>query len=458
MATGTGTAFLSANAFFALGLEATRGTAAATPTDIPVNGPAMTPMITWLKDAALRGSPVDEYDEVAGVRADDVDVKGYVYADSFPILVRGILGGADTKTGAGPTYTHTIGLANNATTASQPPSVTATLFDAANVFQIAAAQMVSLDITTGADKAMEWTAKMTGNPWSVLDEPPSTTWGTVSQIPPWNAVVSVAGTQVYFVETFDIKIDRKSAPIYTSGQQGPYVTFAGPIGVTGTLNCVVATATDPFSVGTPTQASTTAQGTPTFSVTITSGSNDTFTFTGGGGGATPETFVIPPGTYANIGALEAAVAAAVGSVSSEAFSTHCAVTNTAGALTFTMVGNGGAIDNGNTISTATHSALSALGFTGTATYSGGVNGTPSALTRDQVALVATFTDPAASGSVQFHMNDVQFSQPKRTVGKIYTDISVEFTAIANTTDATAGGYSPLKIVVVNGVSTAFVGS
>ena len=99
-----------------------------------------------------------------------------------------------------------------------------------------------------------------------------------------------------------------------------------------------------------------------------------------------------------------------------------------------------------------------MGFTGTATYSGGANGTPSALTRDQVALVATFTDPVASGSVQFHMNDVQFSQPNRTVGKIYTDISVEFTAIANTTDATAGGYSPLKIVVVNGVSTAYVGS
>ena len=88
---GNGTAFNTANSFASLALETTRGTAAATPTYFPVSAPAMSPMITWLKDQALRGSPVSEYDEVAGVRSDDFDLKGFVYEDSFPILLRAIL-------------------------------------------------------------------------------------------------------------------------------------------------------------------------------------------------------------------------------------------------------------------------------------------------------------------------------------------------------------------------------
>ena len=330
---GNGTAFLSANAFASLGLESTRGTAAASPTDIPVNGPAMSPMITWLKDDAMRGSPVSQYDDVPGPRADDLDLKCYGYEDSLPILLMSALGTTDTKTGSGP-YVHTIGLANSASTASQPLSVTGVLFDAANAWQITAAQCVSLDIASGADKALDITAKYTGNPWTKLSSTPTPTWGTVPLIPSWNTTVSIAGSQVYFVETLDLKIDRKSAPIFTEAQQGPYVVFAGPIEVTGKLTCVVATNADPFTVGS----------------------------------------------------------------------------------------------------------------------------TPYALSRDAVALVATLTNPATSGSVAFTMTNTQFKNPKRQVSKLYTTIDVDFVALADTTDATASGYSPIKTVTTNSVSTAYVGS
>jgi hypothetical protein len=49
---------------------------------------------------------------------------------------------------------------------------------------------------------------------------------------------------------------------------------------------------------------------------------------------------------------------------------------------------------------------------------------------------------------------VQLHDPKRTVGKEYTEIEVAFTANANSTDA-ASGYAPVKFTAVNAVSTAY---
>lgn len=330
---GTGTAFNTANSFASLALETTRGTAAATPTYFPVSAPAMSPMITWLKDQALRGSPVSEYDEVAGVHSDDFDLKGFVYEDSFPILLRAILGGADTVTGAGP-YVHTIGLANAASTGSQPPSVTGVLFDAANAFQITGSQMVSLDLSSGADKGLEWTGKFTGNPWTVLGSTPSSSWGTVPLIPSWNTTISIGGSSIGYIETLDLKIDRQTKPIYTEGQQGPYVVFAGPIAVSGSFSAVVATNADPFTIG----------------------------------------------------------------------------------------------------------------------------GSAYALYRQQKATVLTFSNPNTTGSVALTMTSVQFSEPKRKVDGEYTKLDVNFTALADTTDATAGGYSPIKTVTTNSISSAYTGS
>ena len=90
--------FLTANSQFGLIVEATRGTLPSSGTTyyLPVVTPQVSPMQKFLRDEALRGSPVSLYDNVAGVRHDEYDVKGYVYADSFPILLRAILGGTDT--------------------------------------------------------------------------------------------------------------------------------------------------------------------------------------------------------------------------------------------------------------------------------------------------------------------------------------------------------------------------
>ena len=112
-------AFLVANSYLGLLQETTRGTTppAGTPVYIPVFSPQVTPMQTFLRDEALRGSPTVVYDQVQGVRHDEYDAKFYLYADTFPWLVTSVLGGNDTISGAGP-YTHVIKFYNNATNLS----------------------------------------------------------------------------------------------------------------------------------------------------------------------------------------------------------------------------------------------------------------------------------------------------------------------------------------------------
>ena len=229
--------FLTANSFLGLGLEATRGTAAATPTFIPITSPQVTPMQVFLRDEALRGSPVSLYDSVAGVRHDEYDVKGYVYADSFPILVRAILGGADTVTGAGP-YLHTMKLLNDSTIGSQPPSVTIQDFDGATTFQMTGAQMSDLNFTFGAEAAAEWTAKFMGNPYTQIAKP-SASFSTEGFAPGWDVTATIAGSSVAYVVDGDINITRNTGPIFTAGTQAPRSNFAGPIDVSGRLLCVV---------------------------------------------------------------------------------------------------------------------------------------------------------------------------------------------------------------------------
>lgn len=240
--------FLTANSFLGLGIEATRGTLASSITYIPITGPQLTPMQTFLRDEALRGSPTTVYNQIAGVRHDEYDVKGYMFADSFPLLLRAVLGSTDTKTGTTPTFTHVIGLLNDNTVGSQPPSVSIQDFDGANGFQMLAAQATELGVTFGAEVAAEWTAKFTGNPSTNISKP-TATFSTEPFVPSWNATVSLAGSSVAYVQEGDFKIDRKSAPIFTMGTQGPRVNFAGPSEVTGRLVMVTEGTTDPFIIG-----------------------------------------------------------------------------------------------------------------------------------------------------------------------------------------------------------------
>ena len=333
-------AYLVANSYLGIMPEASRGTlnSGGTPVYIPVTAPQVTPMQTFLRDEALRGSPVMVYDQVQGVRHDEYDAKFYLFADTFPNLVKAVLGGTDTVTGAGP-YTHNIKLLNNASIGSQPQSYSIMDFDGANFFTLLGAQADQLDISFGAEAAAEATVKFMANPYtsgtSATSPFSAPSLSTVHMIPAWDTVISVAGTPYTYIQDGTLTIARKTAPIFTMGTQAPYQNFAGPIEVSGKFTAVVNSTSDSWSTGT---------------------------------GAT-------------------------------------------------------------------------------------------ALTRSPQALVITFTDPNDSSggtqfSVSFTMTQAQFQNVKRTRGKAYTEVEVEFTANADATDATTG-YSPIQANIINATAAPY---
>jgi len=332
--------FLTANSYLGMVIETTEGTLPTTGTSywLPVTTPQITPNQMFLRDEALRGSPTTVYDQVQAVRHDEFEFKTFLFADTFPVLLRSILGGTDTKTGSGP-YTHTIKVLNSPSTGSQPPTYSILDFDGANYFTVTGAQADTLGLTFGADAAAEVAVKYLGNPYVSYTSAP-TVFATQSLsaehlIPAWNTVVSIGGTTYTNVSTGEISINRKTQPIFTLGTQAPYNLFAGPIEVTGKFTFVINSTADVFSTGS-----------------------------------------------------------------------------------------------------------SAYG-----------------LTRSPEAIVVTLTDPndATSGtqhSVAFTMSAAQIHSIKRTRGKEYTELEVEFTANANQTDS-ATGYSPIQTTVINGTSLSY---
>jgi hypothetical protein len=240
-------AFQVSNGFVGLGIEGTRGTLSSAMKFIPVTSPQTTPQQTFLRDSAFRGSPVATYDHVAGVGSTSYDAKFNLYSDTFPLLSRGILGGTDAATASGGKYLHAISLLNAPTTGSQPPSISIQDFDGANTLQILAAQMSTLSFTFGAEAAAEVTTKLVGNLFTNASAP-TPTFGTVSLIPGWNIATTIGGTSYGYVSDGEITIERSAAPIFTGGQQGPKLSFAGPVEVTGRITLVTDTANDPFLV------------------------------------------------------------------------------------------------------------------------------------------------------------------------------------------------------------------
>ena len=332
--------FLTANSYLGMVIETTEGTLPTTGTVywIPVSSPQITPNQMFLRDEALRGSPTTVYDQVQGVRHDEFEFKTYLFADTFPTLVRSVLGSTDTVTGSGP-YTHKIKVLNAPSTGSQPPTYSILDFDGANYFTTTGSQADSLALTFGAEAAAEATVKYLANPYTSYTSAP-TVFATQSLssehlIPAWDTAITIGGTSYTNITTGELTINRKTQPIFTLGTQAPYNLFAGPIEVTGKFTMVINSTSDVFSTGS-----------------------------------------------------------------------------------------------------------SAYG-----------------LTRSPEAISITLTDPNdATGGTQhsanFTMSAAQISNIKRTRGKEFTELEIEFTANANSTDASTG-YSPIQTTFINNQSTAY---
>lgn len=94
-----------------LGIETTRGTPAATLFSLPVKAPKYKPDLTIITDDTLQGNMTTTQDLVRGLRYDSHGWDSYPYLDSFPVMLRCLLGSADTVTSA-PTSTTLAAAAN----------------------------------------------------------------------------------------------------------------------------------------------------------------------------------------------------------------------------------------------------------------------------------------------------------------------------------------------------------
>ena len=271
-------AFLSANSYMGLVVETTRGTlpTGGTPVYIPVTSPQVTPNQTFLRDEALRGSPVMTYDQIQGVRNDEYEGKFYLFADTFGNLVKSIMGGADSVSDNAGSYTHDLLLLNDSSIGSQPDSYSILDFDGANYFTITGAQGDSINLTFGAEAAADATVKFFGNPYTSYTTAPapftSLSLSTEHMIPAWDTTITVGMSTLNYIQTGELKLERKTAPIFTMGNQAPYQNFAGPIEVTGKFTAVVDSNADMWSTGSGAEALTYSP--QTVSITLTD-PNDT---------------------------------------------------------------------------------------------------------------------------------------------------------------------------------------
>lgn len=114
------TTYASARQRIGVAVEATQGTAVVPVVMIPVDKLDPFDQPTWIDDKALRGSMVELYDVVQGVKHTEADWSGPAYLDTYPYFLSNILGDivySGTYTGVG-TTTLAAGSAIGATSVS----------------------------------------------------------------------------------------------------------------------------------------------------------------------------------------------------------------------------------------------------------------------------------------------------------------------------------------------------
>lgn len=83
-----------------IAIETERGVPVAPAFWLPIMGPKYKPDLKLLPDQGLRGSMVTIYDEIPSLRFDSYGWDAYPYLDTFPVLLRALLGSKDSVTAA----------------------------------------------------------------------------------------------------------------------------------------------------------------------------------------------------------------------------------------------------------------------------------------------------------------------------------------------------------------------
>ena len=128
MPIGTFSAIPTPETTLGIAKETTRGTAVTPSYFLPVMAPKYKPDRQYLSDESLQGSMVQVYDMIPGLRYDSHDWEQYLYLDSFPLLVQAELGSSDTFTAAAAATTLSAAAAAGSTTIQTTAALTAGAF------------------------------------------------------------------------------------------------------------------------------------------------------------------------------------------------------------------------------------------------------------------------------------------------------------------------------------------
>lgn len=383
------------NSYALIGVEATKGTLSAALKSIPILSPQVTPQQKRLRDSGLRGSPWDPYGMVAGVRSDAYDLKGNCFADTFPIFMRAALGSTDTTTAAPTNTTLAASVAANSATISS----TAT---------IPVGSAIIIDTPGGAVMESHLTTAVTGaGPFTV----------TLSQPTRFahNSGAAIAGLTAHRIGLQNDQVGSQppSLSIQDFDGNAAFQLLACQLDeIEITIGAEEAFAYSakfigqPFtSIGNPATSFSAEVFIPAWSgQTTMSGTTSAVVQTG--------KFTLKRGTQA------------IWTQGQQGpHSIFAGPGNVEGDLTFV-------VESGDTTLT-----------TGLATAA--------------IPVIFNLTDPVSGHFVQFQMSAVQLQDPKRTRGKIFTEVETHFVAEGNATDAVTGGQSGLVCVTGNAQSTAY---
>ena len=434
--------FMSAQRFFALGKESpsTRGTTVTPTYWIPISGaPTLSLMVNWLKDEGLRGSPNTDYGLVPGVRHDEYSFKGNVFLDSFPNLLMGVLGGPDIQTSQ--SVSTTVGSSPTALGVSPAAGVTlpvasSTGFSAGGgTFEITHTIGTTLWTFTGTYTGTG-TNTLTGavlntgqGPTGFTGFTPTATTDAVYGGPPYTHTIGLLNQAG--VSGVGTGYEGSQPPSFT-GYDVDNASQSSDTQIAKRFGGAMFTDLD---------LEFTADGALTYSSKMMSNAFTEVSSTSVGWNGSSTVFVPAwNGGFSLDGTANGTLMSGSINIKRNVAPIHT-INNTqspyrlwagpivvTGKLTFVVENNDSWMNYG--LATSYHS------------------------------MAISFADPVSSNNMVVTMSKVQLQNPKIESSKAFLEITADFTANGNGTDAVAtngngGGYSPIKVVVNNNQSTTY---
>lgn len=198
--------------------------------------------VKYLTDNNWRGSMVKDYGDVQGNIFAEFEFAGDVFPDTAGYAYAGVLG--DYTYTAGTPSQHVMSVKNSGN--GQATTYSLSDYDGYNTRQFTGCSFGSVDTKFSAEGLLQYTAMANGFASAVVSTPtPTYPWSTVTNVPAWTGVTTIAGSTTAKLAEGDIKIARPLSPIFTvDGSQSPYQIFQGAVEVTGSMKLIFEDDTD----------------------------------------------------------------------------------------------------------------------------------------------------------------------------------------------------------------------